>query len=397
MNSGPARRSVPLPDDVMPPRIGKIRLGTAEATGRTTSYGAAITRPRAADHFVVAVDESEITLAETVEAFRKVYGDEPRRIRAMLIGDTPEANLEGAWRLYGASKLKRRCDGVTCDERTATGGWESKPCACLAAGVEPDGKRECVLTYTLSILLPDVAGFGVWQLDTGSVISVRRLTGFMRTAERIRGSLAGYEFDLLLVGVSVTPEGDGKAKTVYVLEPRDFDLTPRAALAATPEVRGALPPAPLADDARDDLLDPPDGYAAIEPVTDVESVPTPEAADAPSAAPPSSSPSGGAALPKPRAPRAAADPRARDIKDALGAYTEEALLAAREILIASHIVAPEDSVAVAARKLAATHGDRFQRIGLDALLVEIEAGRGDFENRNAAAIPFGDAPPPLDE
>lgn len=250
--TGPARLVVPLPDDARPPRIGKIRLGHGIATGRKTDWGADITRPVADDHFVVTADEAEITLPETVAAFTAIYGPEPRQLRAMLIGDTPEANLEGAYRLYGSSKLKRRCNGQQMSERTQTGGWADKPCACAANGTIGTAKG-CKLTWTLHVLLPDVPGFGVWQIDTGSDISVRRMTGFLRTMHSLRGTLAGLEFDLRLAPVQVAPEG--QSKTVYVLDPRALDFTPRAALtSAAPTGRYELP-APIADDVRDDLLD----------------------------------------------------------------------------------------------------------------------------------------------
>jgi hypothetical protein len=249
--TGPARLSVPLPDDARPPRIGKIRLGHSVETDKTTDWGAAITRAVADDHFVVSADDDGITLPETVAAFTAIYGAEPRQLRAMLLGDTPEANLEGAYRLYGTNKLKRRCDGVTCSERSATGGWAEQPCVCLAGkGVVG---ADCKLTFTLQMLLPEVPGFGIWQLDTGSEISVRRMTGFLRTAHTLRGTLTGLKFDLLLVPVQVAP--GGTAKTVYVLDPRVLDLAPAAALEdGNGQRAGYELPAPIADDVRDELL-----------------------------------------------------------------------------------------------------------------------------------------------
>lgn len=248
VSTGPTRHRVALPADAMPPRIGKIRLGHSVETGDRDRFGDPITRAIADDHFVVSADEAEITSAETVAAFTAVYGPEPRQVRAMLLGATPEDNLEGAYRLYGKSKLKRRCDGETCSERTATGGWAEKPCVC-----DPE-KRSCTLTWTLHVLLPDVPGFGVWQVDTGSEISVRRMTGFLQTLHGIKGNLAGVEFDLCLVPVTVSP--DGRTKTVYVLDPRAHDFSPRAALAAAGAARpGYELAAPIADEKRDRLLD----------------------------------------------------------------------------------------------------------------------------------------------
>lgn len=250
VSSGPVRHRVALPD-AQPPRIGKIRLGHSVETGDRDRFGDPITRAIADDHFVVTADDADITSPETVAAFTQVYGPEPRQVRAMLIGATPEDNLEGAYRLYGKSKLKRRCDGDQCSERTATGGWAEKPCVC---GDKRGQKGSCVLTWTLHVLLPDVPGFGVWQVDTGSEISVRRITGFLQTLFGIKRDLSGVEFDLCLVPVTVSP--DGSTKTVYVLDPRAHDFSPRAALAAAGAARpGYELAAPIADEKRDRLLD----------------------------------------------------------------------------------------------------------------------------------------------
>lgn len=267
--TSPQRLIVPLPDDALPPRIGKIRLGhqVELGGGRTDKFGELATRPVAADHFVVTADEDGITLPETVAAFAEVYGAEPRQLKAMLIGDTPEANLEGAYRQYGTRKLKRRCDGATCSERTATGGWDTKPCACLAEnGVVG---ADCKLSYTLHVLLPDVDGMGVWQIDTGSEISVRKLTGFLQMMHTLHGSLVGLEFDLRLVPESVAP--DGKSKTVYVLDPRAIQGKPRDLLAGAFSTRpGYELPTPIADDVQDRLLHH-DPDAADAPVALVKS------------------------------------------------------------------------------------------------------------------------------
>ena len=250
--AGPTRRTVPLPDTDRLPRVGKIRLGEAIPTGKTDRYGEAVTRPTALEHFRVVADESGITSAEAAESFLARYGEAPTVIRAQLAGATPEDVMEGAYRLYGTGKLKRKCDGQECDERTKTGGWQTLPCVC--AGLAEDSKDRCKLSFTINLFLPDVRGFGVWQVETGSEISVRRMTAWLRLMHDVRSRQGGdlwlVEFELGLVPVQVAP--DGKAKTVYVLDPRTIatprevlsaGLAPVAALEAGPEN-----PAPAADE-----------------------------------------------------------------------------------------------------------------------------------------------------
>jgi hypothetical protein len=248
----PARRRVALPDDGLMPRVGKIRLGT------TTEYerdGETRYRPVKADHFVVVADESGITSPEAAAAFASVYGAEPRELHAALPGREPDDVMEGAWRLYGAKKVKRKCDGETCDERLDAGGWETKPCVCAAQGISVDDKkRHCTLTYTLQLLLPDVPGVGVWQLDSGSEITARRMATWLRMMHTLRGDLRMLEFDLRLVATSVNPEG--KPTTVYVLDPQARNATPRQMLSGAGDAPqlAELPP-PAADEAPEETLD----------------------------------------------------------------------------------------------------------------------------------------------
>lgn len=271
---GPKRRRVALPPMERFPRVGKIRLGEQVPT----KSGASL-RPSKLDYFRVEAEESGVTSAESAASFHEVYGEQPRTLRCVLPGPTPESVFEGAFRLYGQSKLKRLCDGTTCDERTATGGWTEHPCICNARAYPGDHKDRCKLTWSLQVLLPDVQGVGVWQIDTGSEISVRRVSAWLRMMHTLQGDLSLTEFHLDLVETKVAPEG--KATSVYVLQPRTADLTPRQMLEGAGRVERleidageVLPviPEPLIEEAIDD-----------EPVVDEETgeVLDPEVVEAP--------------------------------------------------------------------------------------------------------------------
>jgi hypothetical protein len=266
---GPTRRRVALPTSGRWPRVGKIRLGTAEPTGKTTDWGQAIVRPQKADHFVVHADESGITSEEAARAFADAYGSAPTQLRFILPGDTPDDCMEGAYRLYGANKLKIRCDGLLCDERTATGWRRDQPCICQAKG-----KVDCTLTYTIQLILPDVAVPGIWQLDTGSEISSRRMADWLDMVYTLRGGLLGVEGDLFLKSVSVQPEGMQKTTTVYVLSPQAREATVTQLLAGGGGVhlgpgRRAELPAPAADDEPEPTLDRP-GFEESRPAASSE-------------------------------------------------------------------------------------------------------------------------------
>jgi hypothetical protein len=229
---GPTRHRVALPTTGQWPRAGKIRLGTATLNQElTTKYGREIFTPKKAEHFVVHEDESGITTAEAAAAFAATYGEEPRQLRFILVGDTPDECMEGAYRLYGANKLKIRCDGTTCDERTATGWRRDQPCICAQKNLPLDSRDRCTLTYTISLVLPDVAMPGIWQIDTGSEISSRRMAEWLDMIYTLRGGLRGIEGDLFLVEVKVQPEGRSQTSTVYVLSPQARGATVQQLLA----------------------------------------------------------------------------------------------------------------------------------------------------------------------
>lgn len=289
--SGPTRRRVALPSSGRWPRVGKIRLGTAELNAaKTAELGRDIFTPRKADHFVVRVDESGITSQEAADAFAAAYGTAPTMIRFILPGDTPDDNMEGAWRFYGANKLKRRCDGEMCSERTPTGGWRDVPCVCKERSIAPDSRDHCTLTYTISLILPDVAIPGVWQLDTGSEISSRRMAEWLDMIYGLRGTLRFIEGDLALVPQKVQPVGMTKTTTVYVLNPQARGATVDQLLAGGggyevgpgngAPTRAEIP-APAADEVPEPTLD---RTAHVEPAPDDAAEPAtgaPGAGDAP--------------------------------------------------------------------------------------------------------------------
>lgn len=257
-DAGPPRLSLPLPEVNAWPRVGKIRAGVQvpvidKTTGKPkTRSGETVTRPAAIDHFRVDPEDG-VTAPESAASFHDVYGEEPRTIRCLLPGHEIADVWEGAFRLYGTSKLKRRCNGETCAERLETGGWETKPCVC-GPRRNTDADGVCKLGWTLNVLLPDVLGMGVWQVTTGSEISVRKISAFLQMMKLTMGSLLMVEFTLALTPEKVSP--DGKTKTVYVLTPQAVSATPaqllegggRRAVASIEAGHSPAMPAPADDE-----------------------------------------------------------------------------------------------------------------------------------------------------
>jgi hypothetical protein len=262
--SGPPRRTVALPESGMFKRAGKIRLGiTEQATSRA---GTIFDRPKAVDYFVVKADDSGITSPEAADAFHQVYGDEPKVLDVLLPGHTPEDIFEGAHRLYGKGKLKRRCDGSMCDVRLEAGGWAEKPCVCQAERIPPvilkngqqqRNEKHCTLSWTLQVILAKVSGIGVWTVTTTSQIARDDITSQLRLAQLMSGgSLAMMKAELWMREVEVTP--DGRTKKVWVPSLRIDGYTPaqlmegqgRAQITGGPHVE--LPQLPAPEDDVDD-------------------------------------------------------------------------------------------------------------------------------------------------
>lgn len=269
---GPTRYRVDLPTSGRWPRVGKIRLGTLDVNEeKSAALGFRVGTPKKADHFIVSADDGGVTTPEAVAAFEAVYPGEPQQLRIMLPGNTPAECFEGAWRLYGKNKLKRMCDAEMCSERTPTGGWRDVPCVCKEQNIAPRSDDHCKLTYTLNVILPDVAIPGVWQIDTGGEMSSGRVADFLdMVSEMRRGqSIRFMEADLFLIKVMVQPEGMAKSMPVYVLNPQPRGATTKQLLSGGPLMLGpdgpAELPAPAADETPEPTLDPAGFTAADDP------------------------------------------------------------------------------------------------------------------------------------
>jgi hypothetical protein len=293
---------VALPEENELARVGKVRSGESVDTGRTTDWGDAITRPQKIDYWRVFAEESGITSPEAVAAFHEVYGDKPKELRIILPGHDIADVLVGAWRLYGKNEVKRVCnrdprladdqadENAICSNRRTAGGFEhGVPCICQKQGLVGEQKG-CKLRYTLRFMMPDlplVGAWGIWEWDTGSVISIRNLMRVLQTVRMVRGgSLLWAEFVLGLKPVKVHPEGLAQTSTVYVADPRPVEapasseIRPgslRWLMANQQKVIAAAGPAPMLpapaiDDEPDDLLDDANLDGAAEAAADAARV-----------------------------------------------------------------------------------------------------------------------------
>jgi len=197
------------------PRLGKIRLGIRIEGETRSSY------PRATDHFVVP------------EEIKEHVGDKPTKLQIMFPTENmSEFNIQ--WlRCYSFSQgLICRGDGLLCRRKvdTANGDFASHT---TEKWVHEDGllcdpndcpmyvseKPQCRKVMNLLFLMPDVPGFGVWQLDTSSFYSIINVNSALDLIKRLCGRISFIPLTLSLEPQIVEPPGI-KKKTVHILQVR---------------------------------------------------------------------------------------------------------------------------------------------------------------------------------
>lgn len=227
------------------PRLGKIRLGIRQQSGKGREY------PKAVDYFVVRPDRCTSEMA--ARAFHKEYGDKPRELDIMFPTDNKEQFFPQWYRRYGkGTGLICKGDGELAVELDReTGEMKEIPCTPDCPWLE---KKHCRPVGTLLFLLYKVPGLGAWQIDTSSYHSIVNLNSaidFVRTLTG--GRIAMIPLKLVIRPKEVT--ADGWKKVVYVLDLASEKIRLEDILRASQQPIGtvlALPELNL-DEAPDDL------------------------------------------------------------------------------------------------------------------------------------------------
>ena len=208
-------------------RIGKIHLGIKvekldPKTGDPVynTRGEVITYPKATDYFVCPPE---------VQA---VYGEQPDRLDVIIPVEDDELWCNQYYRQYSRTwGLVCRGDGETCNRKIdrQTGAianrdskdvvWkEGMPCPGRDC---PDYQaKKCQETMNLQFLLPRVPGLGVWQIDTGSVNSIRNINDNAAMLRAVCDRVSWIPLTLTLEPKEVINPDDGKKKVVRCLNLR---------------------------------------------------------------------------------------------------------------------------------------------------------------------------------
>uniref|UniRef100_A0A6M3JNT6 Uncharacterized protein n=1 Tax=viral metagenome TaxID=1070528 RepID=A0A6M3JNT6_9ZZZZ len=161
-----------------------------------------------------------------------VYGEKPQRLDVIIPLEDEEVWASQYYRQYSRSRgLVCKGDGETCRRMvdTETGdvaGRDTKEVTWseggTCAGMEcPDYKaKACQEVMNLQFLLPKVPGLGVWQVDTGSINSIRNINNCATMIRAMCGRVSWIPLLLTLEPTEVVNPDDGKKKTVYCMHLR---------------------------------------------------------------------------------------------------------------------------------------------------------------------------------
>ena len=191
------------------PRLGKIRLGVKGEKGY----------PQAVDYFVVNADKS--TSEEAAKNFHAVYGDKPKTLDIILVGNDIDKIFPQFYKRHGKTGLMCKGDGEVAHAiDPKTGEIVEGPCKGPECKFAKENK--CGPVGSLYVILYKVKGVGVWQLDTGSVNSIIQLNSSLKMIASLTGGrLSGIPMKLIIKPMDVEiKDGNGQRtkKTIYTVD-----------------------------------------------------------------------------------------------------------------------------------------------------------------------------------
>ena len=248
------------------PRQGKIHLGIMVENANHVKY------PKAVDYFVLP--QGEAIGAEYYGELVAAFGEQPRELRIVFPLEDEDKIASQYYRSYSKSRgLICKGDGEVCtrmvdkntgnlaDRDTQEAVMKEMPCAgreCVDYQA-----RACQEVMNLQFMLPEISGLGVWQIDTGSINSIRNINSNLELLRTIYGRVSMIPLLLSMEQRTVTPPDDPKrrTKTVWVLNIKHTDSLmqaainaqrkPMALVAGLPEDDVLLP---TSDDERPELI-----------------------------------------------------------------------------------------------------------------------------------------------
>ena len=208
-----------LSDQLRMPRLGKIHLGVKKLTAKGAEY------PSATDYFVCPPE------------VKAVFGDEPQSLPIYIPTEDAEYWASQYYRAYSQTRgLICKGDGIAYQRMIDTStkeiagkdaknvAWVDGTCPGRDCPIYKETRRgfpQCREMMCLQFMLPDVPGVGVWQIDTGSINSIRNINSEAALIRQICGRINMIPLNLTLeAGETNNPE-TGKKQTHYFLHLRE--------------------------------------------------------------------------------------------------------------------------------------------------------------------------------
>ena len=172
-----------LSDIVRLPRLGKIRLGVKDNDG---GY------PRRVDYFVCP------------DAVRKLYGEKPITLPISFPSSNPDIIAQQWYKKYGrthglickgdGAQARAKIDmktGTHADRNTTPDAWEYKDMTCEGEECPEFVAGNCKRVMSLLVVLHEVPGLGVYQLDTSNRHSIINANSMIFLLKRLTGGRFG--------------------------------------------------------------------------------------------------------------------------------------------------------------------------------------------------------------
>lgn len=228
------------------PRLGKIHLGYKDEKKR----GA----PTATDYFVCPPE------------VQKIYGEKPQRLDVIIPVEDEEMWANQYYRRYSQTRgLVCKGDGETCrrmvDQKTGDiANRNSKGIVwteglCKGRDCPDYQAKACQEVMNLQFLLPRVAGLGIWQIDTGSINSIRNINSCATMIRAVCERVSWIPLVLTLEPTEVVNPDDGKKKMVRCLNLRSEKGLPELLIESGKARADLLITAPAENEAPLDIIE----------------------------------------------------------------------------------------------------------------------------------------------
>lgn len=226
-----------LTDNPRAPIVAKAKIGEKGDRGQ----------PKRLDYIIFVEPQTGRRLQE----YQAVFGDRPTSFKALLAADTITDMVDVAWKRYGKQGLKCRGDGdrgvdrETGEARQCAGDFGSDgQYACPFANGQNNKAPECKPVLSMRLVVPQIPGLGVVQLDTGGVASsIPTLMWQLSMIERgTNGHMAGIAVN---VGIQAFTDRFGNAAYSWILTPLQADAASelRSNIEGLVRIEGQIPKA----------------------------------------------------------------------------------------------------------------------------------------------------------